>query len=80
MAAAVSFARFTGEKHFLSDILVGSAMGFGIGKYVYHAHHRSASNSGGEEDLQERDRHWPAVAPLFDSHAHSYGLGLTWSF
>jgi membrane-associated phospholipid phosphatase len=82
MAAVVSFARFTGEKHFLSDILVGSALGFGIGRYVYHAHHRSPSSGGTEEgeELTEHDRRWPAIAPVFDSHAHSYGLGLAWSF
>jgi len=82
IATAVSLARFTGEKHFLSDIFVGSAMGFGIGRYVYHAHHRAGLSGGGEEeeDLIEHDRRWPAVAPVFDSHTHSYGLGLAWSF
>ena len=82
IATAVSVARFTGEKHFLSDILIGSAMGYGIGRYVYHAHHRGGSTGGGEEEeeLSEHDRRWPAVTPLFDSHAHSYGLGLAWSF
>jgi len=82
IATAISVARFTGEKHFLSDILVGSALGFGIGRYVYHVHHRAASSGGGEEEeeLNEPDRRWPAIAPVFDSHAHSYGLGLAWSF
>lgn len=81
MASAVSVARFTGHYHYLSDVLVGSAMGYGIGRYVYHAHHRAVlSSSGEEEEIIERDRRWPAIAPLFDSHAHRYGLGLAWSF
>ena len=82
IATAVSISRFTGEKHYLSDILVGSAMGYGIGRYVYHAHHRPSSSGGGEEEeeLGDHDRRWPAVTPLFDSHAHNYGLGLAWSF
>ncbi len=83
LATVVSVARFTGEKHFLSDILVGSAMGYGIGRYVYRAHHRVASSGGGQEEeerLVEHARRWPAVAPVFDTHAHSYGLALAWSF
>ena len=42
IAGAVSVARFTGHNHYLSDVLVGSAMGYGIGRYVYHAHHRQS--------------------------------------
>ena len=84
LATVVSAARFTGEKHFLSDILIGSAMGYGIGRYVYHAHHRVVSSGGGDEEEEERlvehARRWPAVAPVFDTHAHSYGLALAWSF
>jgi membrane-associated phospholipid phosphatase len=82
IASAVSISRFTGEKHYISDVLVGSAMGFGIGRYVYRVHHRAVSSVGGEEEeeLSEYNRRWPAVAPLFDSHAHKYGLGLAWSF
>lgn len=82
IATAVSVARFTGEKHFLSDILVGSAIGYGIGRYVYHAHHRTASTGGGEEEEETfaRPRRWPEIAPLFDLRAHNYGLSLGWSF
>jgi hypothetical protein len=83
IASAVSISRFTGEKHYLSDILVGSAMGYGIGRYVYRAHHRVSSSGGGEEEegrLIERSGRWPAVTPVFDTHAHRYGLGLDWSF
>src|SRR5437762_3623410 len=51
IASAVSVARFTGQKHYLSDVLVGSAMGYGIGRYVYRTHHLTLSRPGygGEE-------------------------------
>ena len=82
IATAVSVARFTGEQHFRSDILVGSAIGYGIGRYVYHAHHRTASTGGGEEEEETfaRPRSWPKIAPRFDLRAHNYGLSLGWSF
>src|SRR5438132_4123977 len=39
IATAVSISRYTGRNHFLSDVLVGSAIGYGVGRYVYRAHH-----------------------------------------
>jgi zinc/manganese transport system substrate-binding protein len=74
-------ARFTGEKHYLSDVLVGSAMGYGIGRYVYHAHHRQTSaDSGDEDESRARSRAWPLIAPQYDRHARAYGAALAWSF
>lgn len=35
VAAAVSMSRYTGRNHFLSDILIGSSLGYGIGRFVY---------------------------------------------
>lgn len=81
LATAVSVARYTGEKHFLSDVLVGSALGYGIGRYVYRAHHRKNPSSGGEEDEEESSEYysrWPSIAPEFSPHAR--GVTLTWSF
>ncbi len=85
LASAVSIARYTGEKHFLSDILVGSAMGYGIGRYVYRTHHRKVSATGSEEEEEEEESRdwssrWPSIAPTFNRHAHNYGVALTWSF
>ena len=81
IAGAVSLARFTGRKHYLSDVLVGSAMGYGIGRYVYHAHHRKSSGSGDDaEESQERSRAWPLIAPQYDRHAREYGVAVAWSF
>jgi membrane-associated phospholipid phosphatase len=80
IAGAVSAARFTGEKHYLSDVLVGSAMGYGIGRYVYHAHHRRESASGDTQESGVRSRAWPLIAPEYDRHAREYGAVLAWSF
>jgi membrane-associated phospholipid phosphatase len=82
VASAVSLARFTGGKHFLSDILVGSALGYGIGRYVYRTHHRKIVNSGGEEEDESRadSSRWPLITPEYNRHAHNYGVALTWSF
>ena len=83
IASAVGIARFTGRNHYLSDVLVGGVMGFGIGRYVYHAHHRGGASGGGEEEedfVSEHDRRWPAVAPIYDRHEHAYGVSLLWSF
>jgi membrane-associated phospholipid phosphatase len=81
IASAVSVARFTAEKHYLSDVLVGSAMGYGIGRYVYHAHHRkTTSDSDNEDESRGRSRAWPLVAPQYDRRAREYGATLAWSF
>jgi len=72
IASAVSVARFTGGRHYISDVVVGSALGYGIGKYVYNAHHRKGDPSGVSE--------WPAITPEFNRRAHEYGIGLTWKF
>lgn len=41
-ATGVSVSRVIAEKHFPSDVLVGSATGWLIGRYVYNAHHNFA--------------------------------------
>jgi membrane-associated phospholipid phosphatase len=39
-ATGVSLTRLMGQQHFPSDVLVGSAAGWLIGRYVVHHHHR----------------------------------------
>jgi len=80
IASAVSIARFTGQKHYLSDVLVGSALGYGIGRYVYHTHHRKNSNPSDEESAGEPSHRWPLIAPDYDRRAHQYGVALAWNF
>lgn len=79
MASAVSVARFTGHKHYLSDVLAGSALGYGIGKYVYKAHHRESHHlAGGDEAV--RQSWWPMLTPQIDRQMRQYGVAATWSF
>ena len=76
IASAVSVARFTGHKHYISDVVAGSALGFGIGKFVYHAHHRESLT---EDDVTEVNK-WPLITPQFNRQARQYGVALTWNF
>jgi hypothetical protein len=82
IATAVSLARFTGGNHYLSDVLVGSAIGFGIGQYVYHAHHREAIDTDFfDPTAQDGPRkRWPMIAPQYSRQAREYGVALTWKF
>ena len=66
LATAVSLSRYTGRNHFLSDVLVGSAMGYGIGRYVYRQHHDPSLDSPNQEQTSglERSRLFPRIAPL----------------
>ena len=60
-ASAISAARVTGKKHFPSDVLVGSAIGWLVGQYVYRTHH-SPELVGGEWGMPgirpEEPHHW----------------------
>jgi hypothetical protein len=40
VAAAVAAARFTGQNHFPSDVVVGSTLGYLIGRYIVKRHSR----------------------------------------
>jgi membrane-associated phospholipid phosphatase len=82
VATAVSVSRFTGRNHYLSDVLVGSALGYGIGRYVYHAHHRKTSDAGSsdQEESFTRSKRMPAIDPLYSRQVHAYGVTLAWSF
>jgi membrane-associated phospholipid phosphatase len=86
LAAAVSVSRYTGRKHFLSDSLVGSAIGFGIGRYVYRRRHNPDLDGGGNNPTAESStdvrgaRLIPSVSPLYSRRAATYGLKLSWGF
>ena len=82
LATAVSVSRYTGRNHFLSDVLLGSAMGYGIGRYVYHKRHDPALDARNEEQNNElvRSRLFPRIAPIYYPRAHIYGGMLAWNF
>jgi len=37
-AIIISMSRYTGRAHFISEVVVGSAIGIGIGRFVYNTH------------------------------------------
>lgn len=45
-AAAVSVFRFSGREHFPSDVVVGSAIGYLIGRHIFQAHCRLGLSEG----------------------------------
>jgi len=59
-------------------VLAGSALGFGIGKFVYHAHHRESVTEGDDGGVVKS--RWPLIAPQFNRQARQYGVALTWNF
>lgn len=75
LATAVSISRFTGRNHFLSDVLVGSAIGYGIGRYVYHAHHDAAS--GDDTTTSTQTKRFTAI-PLIAPRQQSFGVSVAW--
>ena len=75
LASLVSLSRFTGQRHYLSDIFVGGAIGYGIGRYVYRAHHNTALDAS----VANQGNKWrPAVSPVYSRANREYGLTLTW--
>jgi len=82
LAAAVSLSRYTGRNHFLSDALVGSAIGYGIGRYVYQKHHDPELDALNEKKTNDlvRSKLFPRILPLYYPRAHVYGGTLAWNF
>jgi hypothetical protein len=52
-ASAISIARVRGQKHFPSEVLVGSGIGWLSGWQVYRAHHHSEVGGGTAGDLSD---------------------------
>src|SRR5215213_8841939 len=77
IATAVSVARFTGHKHYLSDVLAGSALGYGIGKFIFNTHHRESVET--EAGAISKST-WPLITPRINRPARQYGVALTWNF
>ena len=75
IASAVTVARFTEHKHYLSDVVAGSALGFAIGRFVYKAHHQELVESDGAITKSS----W-FITPQYNRQARQYGVALTWNF
>ena len=77
LASLVSVSRFTARKHFASDIVAGSAMGWFIGRYVYEHHLDPEIHKRYNPIL--RSRYIPEVVPILAPQSRIYGLSLTWT-
>jgi hypothetical protein len=53
LASAVSLSRVSGKDHFPSDVIVGGAIGWFMGQYVYRAHHDPDLGGGSWETFKE---------------------------
>ena len=79
VATLVSASRFTGRNHFLSDLLVGSAIGYGIGHYVYRARHdQNLDPHNGKTTTHAPSKFLPLIAPRYDPRVQTYGVFLAW--
>lgn len=72
LAAAVSASRVGAQKHFPSDVLVGSALGWLIGRYVYQHHKDEFSGH------QLRSKLMPQISPCVHPRWGGPGLALNW--
>jgi hypothetical protein len=63
-------------------VLVGSALGYGIGRYVYRKHHDTSldARNESENDYSAQSKMFPSIVPLYNSRSRSYGGRLTWNF
>ncbi len=88
LATAVSATRVLGRQHFPSDVLVGGAIGWLIGRQVYRAHHDpeldgagagNLSRDGNEEDSRQTRNMGSPFVPLdswvYDAFEKLAGLG-----
>jgi len=51
LATGISATRVTGQQHFASDVIIGSALGWYFGRQVYRAHHDTDLGGGSWGDL-----------------------------
>lgn len=53
LASAVSLTRVTSQRHFPSDVVIGSLLGWYMGRQVYRAHHNPELGGSGWADIFE---------------------------
>ena len=74
LASLVSFSRLSGQQHFASDILFGSALGWFTGRYVFKTHADHSIHMRHKlSDLR------PQVTPQFEPLTRTRGVALTWN-
>jgi membrane-associated phospholipid phosphatase len=76
LASAVSLSRYTGRKHFLSDVFVGAAVGYGTGRYVCE---KRSTYDDSDPDSQTFSRRWH-IAPYLNARTGARGGSVVLSF
>ncbi len=79
-AAAISLSRYSGRNHFLSDVLVGSAVGYGIGRFVYRTRHDQTGRPSEIEPPSKISKLIPTIVPVYNRRNSVCGGTLTWNF
>lgn len=81
-ATAVSLSRYTGRNHFLSDVLIGGAIGYGIGRFVYRTRHVEITKSNDDDGNlpPKTSKLMPMITPIYERRTGTFGGTLTWSF
>ena len=81
LATAVSLSRYTGRNHFLSDVLLGGALGYGIGHFVYLRHHDpNLDIPNGTKPTTKLERYFPRITPEYNAHTKICGAMVAWNF
>ncbi len=81
LATAVSLSRYTGRNHFLSDVLVGSVIGYGVGHFVFSRHHDTNLDlPDGTKKTTKMEKYFPRVLPQYDPRNRTYAAALAWNF
>ena len=76
LASLVSFSRLSGQQHFASDIVAGSAIGWFIGRYVFQTH---VDHSIHRRPPSKLSRLRPQVMPQLDPRTGTRGVVLSWT-
>jgi membrane-associated phospholipid phosphatase len=76
LASVVSLSRLSGQQHFASDILFGSAIGWFTGRYVFKTHADHSIHMRPASKLSELR---PRVAPQFEPLTRTRGVALIWN-
>ena len=74
LAALVSASRLSGRQHFASDVVLGGAMGWFVGTYVFRTHQKASGS--------QRSAIQAILSPQLSADVqpgdHRYGLSLAW--
>ena len=80
IATVIAASRYSGRAHFLSEVVIGTAIGFGMGKFTFRKHHQNRVYDPAGEDVSTHFNPIPTFAPYFSARTANYGGSLKWTF